>query len=289
MSARKSGLGKGLDALIPSIPEESALEIGDVNQVAIGSIVPNPEQPRTTFNPEELGELAASILEHGIIQPLVVTKGSQPEEYILIAGERRLQASKKAGLKKVPVIIRDANNRELLELALIENVQRADLSPLESAEAYQRLQKEYQLTQEEVAQRVGKSRVAITNTLRLLALSAAVKQAIADRKISEGHGRAVHGLSAQAQQAILEAILREGLNVRQTEERARGYKGEKVKAKKLRPPVTPEILAIQERLREELQTEVRVSHGAKGGTITVRYYSDEELNTLIDKMIGSED
>ncbi len=289
MSARKTGLGKGLDALIPSIPEESALEIGDVNQVPIESIVPNPEQPRTTFNPEELSELAASILEHGIIQPLVVTRGSNSDEYVLIAGERRLQASKKAGLEKVPVIIRDANNRELLELALIENVQRADLSPLESAEAYRRLQKEYQLTQEEVARRVGKSRVAITNTMRLLDLSAAVKQALADGKISEGHGRAVHGLSAQAQQAILDAILIEGLNVRQTEERARSYKGEKVKAKKTRPPMAPEILSIQERLRDELQTEVRLSHGAKGGTITVRYYSDEELNTLIDKMIGSED
>jgi ParB family chromosome partitioning protein len=265
------------------------LSVADVNQVPVVSIVPNPEQPRSRFNPEKIAELAASITEHGIIQPLVIMRGAQPDEYILIAGERRLQAAKRAGLVNVPVVIRTANNQELLELALIENVQRADLSPLESAGAYKRLQKEYNLTQEEVAKRVGKSRVAITNTIRLLDLSSAVKKALANAEITEGHGRALHGLSAQAQQAILDLILKEGLNVRQTEERARSYKGEKVKATKKRVGLAPEILAIQDRLRDQLQTEVKFTHGAKGGTITLRYYSDEELNSLIDKMIGSED
>jgi ParB family chromosome partitioning protein len=285
---RKSGLGKGLDALIPSAPEDSALPASGIALVQVQQIIPNPQQPRTKFDEGELSELAASIQEHGVIQPLVITSGGQADQYILIAGERRLQAAKLAGLRAVPVIIREASNQELLELALIENLQRADLSPLETADAYKRLQEEYKLTQEQVAERVGKSRVAVTNTLRLLDLSDAVKQALAENQISEGHARALHGLSAQAQKAALAAVIERGLNVRQAEELARKYKGEKVKATKKKPKMAPEILDLQNRLRDSLQTEVKLTHGPKGGTMTVRYYSDEELNELVDKLIGDE-
>ncbi|MBN2502613.1 MAG: ParB/RepB/Spo0J family partition protein, partial [Anaerolineales bacterium] len=190
MPPRKTGLGKGLDALI--IPSESALPESGIDQIPVDKIVPNPRQPRTQFNEEELAELAASINEHGVIQPLVVMPGVNADEYILVAGERRLQASKLAGLAQVPALIRGkANDQQLLELALVENVQRADLAPLETAEAYKQLSEEFGLSHDQIAERVGKSRVAVTNTLGLLDLSKAVKQALADGRISEGHARAL--------------------------------------------------------------------------------------------------
>lgn len=290
MTARKSGLGKGLDALIPSLPEDSALPEAGITQLPVQQIIPNPQQPRSKFDQEQLAELAASIREHGVIQPLVLTTGEQPDQYVIIAGERRWQAAKLAGLTHVPVVIREANNQDLLELALIENVQRADLSPLEMAGAFQRLIEEYALTQEQIAQRVGKSRVAITNTLRLLELCAEIKQALAAGLISEGHARPLHGLSLQAQKAALAAILAQGLNVRQVEELSRRYKGEKTpgRTQQTKKAPLPEIQDIQDRLRDLLQTEVIISHGGKGGSIILRYYSDEELNALVDRLIGDQ-
>jgi ParB family chromosome partitioning protein len=280
---RRPGLGKGLDALIPA--SDSAVPVRGINLLPVTQISPNPKQPRSSFNEDELIELANSIREHGVIQPLVVTKGQEPDQYLLIAGERRLQAARLAGLAKVPAIIRDVAEHEFLLLALVENVQRADLSPLETAEAYKHLQDEFKFTQEQVADRVGKSRVAVTNTLSLLELSMAVKGALAAGKISEGHARALKGLSHQSQSAALQTVINKELNVRQTEELTRKLKGTRP-TKKTKPPIDPSVVELQERLRDELGTKVKVNHGKKGGFINIFYYSDEELNALVDKLLG---
>lgn len=284
---KRPGLGKGLDALIPQVdptsPPASAESTGGILEVPINAIAPNPRQPRDNFDTTELAELATSIQAHGILQPLIITQSDIPNQYTLIAGERRLMAAEQAGLKTVPVIVRDSSEQERLELALIENVQRADLSPLETAHAYQQLADEFNLSHGEIARRVGKSRVAITNTLRLLKLPPSVQEALAEGKISEGHARALLSLSSkQAQAAALQTVLDKGLNVRQTEELVRRLSGEKP-AQKAKPEPSPEIKEIEEQLRSSLGTRVRLKHGKKGGTITIHYYSDEELDDLIQR------
>jgi ParB family chromosome partitioning protein len=279
--ARQSRLGKGLDALIP--PSDSALSEGDVQQVAVNAIVPNPHQPRSHFAETQLQELADSIKTHGVIQPLIVR--ATEDGFTLIAGERRLQAAKLAGLDTVPVVLREADAQQLVEIALVENVQRADLSPLESAEAYQQLHEEFGLSHEQVAKRVGKSRVAVTNTIGLLDLSVAVKEALAAGEISEGHARALKALdTAKAQAAGLKTVIDQALNVRQTEELVRKLKGSKP-AKTKKAAAAPEIEALQGQLRDALGTKVSLQHGAKGGRITLFYYSDEELNSLVDRLL----
>ncbi|MBX3047919.1 MAG: ParB/RepB/Spo0J family partition protein [Anaerolineales bacterium] len=276
-----SRLGKGLDALIP---RESEISASDVHQAAVENIRPNPHQPRTVFQPEQLQELAESIRMHGVIQPLIVKRGPG-DGYTLIAGERRWQAAKLAGLTHVPVVLREADDQALMELALIENVQRADLSPLEAAEAYQQLHKDFGLSHELIAQRVGKSRVAITNTIGLLELSAAVKQALAAGRISEGHGRALKALDGdKAQNAALATVLSQNLNVRQTEELVRKLKGHKPAAPVKRPP-SADVSALQAELRDALGTKVSLQHSGKGGKITLFYYSDEELDALIARLL----
>ncbi|HXF84706.1 MAG TPA: ParB/RepB/Spo0J family partition protein [Anaerolineales bacterium] len=278
---KRSGLGKGLDALIPA--GQTASESGGVSHIAVDLIQRNPRQPREKFDPLELENLAASIREHGIIQPLVVSPGPNGT-YTLIAGERRLQAARQAGLKTVPVVIRHATDQQLLELALIENIQRADLNPIEEAEAYQHLVKEFRMSHETIAQRVGKSRVAITNTLRLLDASAAVKQALVDGKITEGHARALLALhSAKAQEALLNQIINLDLSVRQTETLARKYSGQKP-ASKRKTGKSPNVSDVERRLQSSLGTKVTLKHGKHGGTVTIYYYSDEELNALLEKL-----
>lgn len=286
---KRPGLGKGLDALIPQsdpTPQAApAAPVIGVTEVPVTAIHPNPRQPRANFNPAELAELAASIEEHGILQPLIVTHGENPGEYTLIAGERRLMAARQIKLETVPVILRNSSEQERLELALIENVQRADLSPLETAEAYRQLADEFGLSHGEIARRVGKSRVAVTNTLRLLNLAPSVLEALADGKISEGHARSLLALSTpQAQAAALQTILEKGLNVRQTEELVRKLGGEKP-AQKSKPQPAPEVKEIEERLRSSLGTRVSLKHGKKGGTITIHYYSDEELDGLLQRFL----
>lgn len=282
--ARKGGLGKGLDALIPG---EFSSETGSSEKLApISLIIPNPLQPREKMAEENLLELAQSIKEHGILQPLIVTHDELTGQYTLIAGERRLRAAKLAGLEAVPVIIRTATNRERLELALIENVQRADLSPLETAEAYRQLADDFQLSHEEISARVGKSRVSVTNTLRLLKLPAPILAALTEDKITEGHARALLALvSSQAQLAVLQTIINHELNVRQTEELVRKYGGQKPE----KPPeknIDPEIKAIEEKLQDRLGTKVVLHHGEKGGTLTIHYYSDEELTGLLSQLLN---
>lgn len=283
--ARHSGLGKGLDALIPS--EENQAGNGGVMSVPIDSIVPNPRQPRSTIDPQELQELADSIREHGIIQPLILTRKSNSTGYTLIAGERRLEAARLAGLRNVPAIFRQATDQDRLELALIENVQRADLLPLETAEAYRQLNEEFNLSHEDIAQRVGKSRVSVSNTLRLLKLPERIKAALQDGTLTEGHARALLALSAtQAQLAIFEMIKSKGLNVRQVEVLVREYSGTRSSSPKTNPPLSPELNEVEERLRLALGTKVTLHNGKKGGSITIHYYSDEELNRLIDHISG---
>jgi len=280
--AKRSGLGKGLDALIPAGQITPSGEGGGITHVPLDLIQRNPRQPREKFDIEELENLAASILEHGIIQPLIVSPGKNGI-YILIAGERRLQAARKAGLKTVPVVIRHATDQQLLELALIENVQREDLNPIEEAEAYQHLAKEFKMSHETIAQRVSKSRVAVTNTLRLLDASAAVKQALVDGRVTEGHARAMLGLSARAQEVLLNQIINLDLSVRSTEVLARKYSGQKPASKK-KSSKSAEVNDIEKRLRSSLGTKVSLKHGKKGGTVTIYYYSDEELDSLLEKL-----
>lgn len=280
--ARKGGLGKGLDALIPS--DTPPAESGQLF-VAVDRIVPNPHQPRTQMDESELADLAASIREHGILQPLIVTQDAGSDHYILIAGERRWRAAQLAGLESVPVILRPATEQQRLELALIENVQRADLDALEKAEAYHALVEEFNLTHEEISRRVGKSREAITNTMRLLKLPPAVRQALASGKISEGHARALLALpTPQAQIAALESILKWEMNVRQTEELVKKLLGEKARRPE-KKPVPADIAELEERLRAALGTRVSLNHGKKGGSLTIHYYSDEELNALIAQIL----
>ncbi len=280
--AKRTGLGKGLDALIPGGKVSTGGEAGGVTQVAIDSIQRNPRQPRETFHMEELENLAASIREHGVIQPLIVSPG-RGGAYTLIAGERRLQASRKAGLKTVPVVIRSATDQQLLELALIENVQRADLNPIEEAEAYQNLAKEFKMSHETIASRVGKSRVAVTNTMRLLDASAAVKQALVDGRISEGHARAMLSLSAKAQEHLLNQIFNLDLSVRSTEMLARKLSGQRPAVKK-KSGRSPNVNDVEKKLQSSLGTKVALKHGKRGGTVTIYYYSDEELDSLLEKL-----
>jgi ParB family chromosome partitioning protein len=281
--AQRTGLGKGLDALIPAGKTTSpGGEAGGIAQVPIDSIQRNPRQPREKFDIEELENLAASIREHGVIQPLIVSPG-RGGVYTLIAGERRLQASRKAGLKTVPVVIRHASDQQLLELALIENVQRADLNAIEEAEAYQNLAKEFKMSHEMIATRVGKSRVAVTNTMRLLDASSAVKQALVDRRITEGHARAMLSLSAKAQEHLLNQIINLDLSVRSTEVLARKLSGQRPVAKK-KAGQSPNVNDVERKLQSSLGTKVSLKHGKKGGTVTIFYYSDEELDSLLEKL-----
>jgi ParB family chromosome partitioning protein len=280
---RKTGLGRGLDALIPGGDTPSS---ANVSQIPVDKIDPNPRQPRSRFDADEIEELAASIRQYGVLQPLILARSPQVGRYLLIAGERRLLAARQAGLPGVPAIVREASDQEHLELALIENIQRADLGPLEQADAYRQLVEEFELSHEEISARVGKSRSTITNTLRLLKLPASVQKALSEGLISEGHARALLALASPAAQgAALHSILKNNLNVRQTEDLVRRLSGEKTTAlPKPEPPA--EIRALEERLRSALGTRVSLNPRRKGGTITIHYYSDEELDTLLDTLLG---
>lgn len=284
--SNKRGLGRGLESLIPA---GTAVEAAGVTEIPLDEIVPNPHQPRMPFRDQELVELAASIQEHGVIQPLLVTQRSEGG-YQLIAGERRWRASRLAGLAKVPAVIKEVAPQQMLELALVENVQRADLNPLEEAIAYKQLADEFHLSQGDIARRVGKSRVAITNTLRLLQAAPDVQQALMEGKLSEGHARALLGLELPEEQlAAMQMVLSQGLNVRQTETLVQKlHDGQKV-APRVKPKPQPEVHALEERFQESLGTRVRLHHTAqKGGRLVIYYYSDEEFQALYQRLTGEE-
>jgi ParB family transcriptional regulator, chromosome partitioning protein len=279
---RKTGLGKGLDALIPVDEQSTSGE--SIQNISTEKIIPNPRQPRSEMPAEELQDLAGSIQEHGILQPLIVTPGDDPGQFILIAGERRLRAARLIGLVTVPVIVREVSDLQRLELALIENIQREDLSPLETARAFQQLVDEFHLTHDEVAQKVGKSRVTVTNTLRLLKLPEKVQEALRSGLISEGHARTLLALpNIQGQLAALQTILIKELNVRQTEQLIQKMAGHKDTAPK-NPVYYAQVKQIEESLREILGTKVTLHYTPKGGSLVIHYYSDEELDTIIHKI-----
>lgn len=287
--ARKTGLGRGLDALIPGWQEAGAPSSTDkVLKVPVENISPNPHQPRKTFDPEQLEDLAASIREHGVIQPLILIPGESDNHYFLIAGERRLRASKLAGLSEVPAIVRTATEQEQLEFAIIENVQREDLNPLERARAYQNLLDSFSLTHDEIARRVGKSRVSVTNSLRLLNLPPIAQEALLDAKISEGHARALLGLpNTRSIEAALDSILSLNLNVRQTEALVSKLQG-KAERSPAQPGRPAEIEHLENRLRGFFHTKVSLNKGKRGGSINIAFYSDEELNAILD-LLGIND
>lgn len=281
MNAQR-GLGRGLEALIPGEGEEQT----GIQHVRWEAIRPNPHQPRSPIDEASLVELAASIREHGILQPLVVKRESDGG-YTLIAGERRWRAARLAGLERVPVLIKDVAPQQMLELALVENIQRADLNPLEEALAYKQLIEEFGLSQGEVARRVGKSRVAITNTLRLLQAAPAVRQALMEGRISEGHARALLGCVSTAQQEqLLTLVLERDLNVRQTETLVQH-------AQRAPQPATPrrsapDVRALEESFQKRLGTRVRLHAGPKGGRVVIYFYSDEELQSIYRTITGEE-
>ena len=282
---RRRGLGKGLDALLPA-PSGEVSPTGAMPEVPLDEIRPNPRQPRGPVDPGELKELAVSIRQHGVLQPLIVSRLELGGGYLLIAGQRRLEAARLAGLTTVPVIIRQADERQHLELALIENLQREDLNPLEAAEGFRQLAEDFGLSHDQVATLVGKSRTAVSNTLRLLKLAPAVQEALRAEEISEGHARALLGLpSIQAQSASLQTVIRRALNVRQTEELVRRLTGQR-RTSPARSRHTPEESDLEAQLRQSLGTRVSLRRGQRGGSLVIHFYSDEELNALVDRLLA---
>ena len=278
--ARKRALGKGLEALIPPGSAQGILEL------PLDRIGPNPRQPRTRFAKQELRELAESIKRHGLLQPLLVV--ATPDGYQLVAGDRRLQASRLAGLRAVPALVRQAGEQASLEMALIENLQRENLNPLEEAEGFRQLADDFDLSHDQIAGLIGRSRSDVSNTLRLLKLSSGVREALAEGQISAGHARALLGLgTAQDQTAALRTVLGKGLNVRQTEALIRQL-GAGPRRQRATPRQGAEAAALESQLEAELGTRVRIKGGPRGGQVIIHYYSDEELNAIADRLLSEE-
>jgi ParB family chromosome partitioning protein len=283
--AHKAGLGKGLSALI-SETSVSELSNGFLPKLPINLIVPNPYQPRSEVNPEKLVELADSIREHGVIEPLLVTKKGE-SQYELIAGERRWRASKLAGLETVPVVVREASAKEMLELAVIENIQREDLNPLEEGMAFQQLIEMHQMSHEDISKRVGISRPAIANKIRLLALPDDIKRGLLENKITEGHARALLGLKDQDTMfAAYKIILRDNLSVRAVEELVRRLNKGKMKMKKINNRIIDEkTTKLETTLRDKFGDKVSLARSKRGGKIVIPFKNDKELDTLVDKLL----
>jgi ParB family chromosome partitioning protein len=296
--SKKRALGRGLEALIPTGSPlgsdeqrpQAGNETGGVREVSVHVIAANPQQPRQRMDPEKLSELAASIREHGLIQPLIVSD-SMPDrapgiEYHLIAGERRLEAAKLAGLSTVTVIVKEATPQQMLELALVENIQRADLNPLEEAAAYYHLIQEFGLTQQEIASKVGKNRVSVANALRLLRLPDFVKGVLTNGQISEGHARALLGLEDDQEMMIraLKTVIKQHLSVRQTEELVRRLRGSPLSSQ-ANGVVSPETRALESQFAQALGTKVKLMRSKKGGRLTIHFYSEEELQGLYEFMV----
>lgn len=294
MAVKRNGLGKGLDSLIPDKKvkpaasekredkkEELVNKTGEI-MVKINEVEPNREQPRKDFDEDALVELADSIKQFGILQPLLVQK--KKDYYEIIAGERRWRAAKLAGMKEVPIIVKNYTEQEIVEISLIENIQRENLNPIEEAMAYKRLLEEFNLKQDEVAERVSKSRTAVTNSMRLLKLSERVQQMIVDDMISTGHARALLAIDDEEQQYILaNKIFDEKLSVRETEKLVKALKNPKKEVKKTIIEHTFVYDNIEEQMKNIIGTKVSVNPKANGkGKIEIEYYSEEELERIYD-------
>ena len=286
MAVRKSGLGRGLEALIPA---ETAIQ--GYRSIPLDAIEPNPQQPRGAMSTEGLQGLAASIREVGVLQPVVVRHGEESGSFVLVAGERRWRAARLAGLKEIPAVVREGDATSGLAEALVENLQREDLSPLEEAAAYKQLLEDFGLTHEEVGARVGRSRPSITNTLRLLQLPASIQGMLARGELSAGHCRALVGLEDERYtEHIARRAAAEGWPVRRVEEavRARGEVGVVPRPERARPERPAEILALEERLGERLEVPVAIEYGKRGrGKVTVRFGSLDELERIYRVLFGS--
>jgi ParB family transcriptional regulator, chromosome partitioning protein len=295
MSTQKKALGRGLGALIPTRPVEqppppppAATPGPGLAVVAIEQISPNPYQPRKTFNDASIEELARSVKEHGIIQPLVVTKIGD-NKYRLIAGERRFRAAQKAGLDSVPVVVKETmTDGDVLQVALIENIQREDLNPIEEAYAYHQLHEEFQLTQEEISKRVGKERSTVANFLRLLKLPDSVKKLLAAGQLSMGHARAILAVdSPKKQEQLAERVVKRTLNVRQTEMLA-AETANKGADKAEQPEKEKDVFTrdAEERLARTLRSKVEIDRKRRGGVIHIRFGSEDELIRLVEELMG---
>ena len=287
MSAKRGGLGTNLDALIPTSLTVGGNEVAQQNEVSVDSISPNPKQPRTVFNEEAMAELVASIKEIGILQPPVVRQTS-PGRYELIMGERRFRAAKLAGLRSIPVIIRQTADNELLREALIENIHRSQLNPLEEAAAYTQLLQDFNCTHDELAQKLGRSRPLISNTMRLLNLPASVQSRVASGIISAGHARALLGLSNEAEiDRLAKRIVAEGLSVRAVEEIIAATSPKAAsKTKKKSGGTSPEVNEIAERLGDHLDTRVKIKGGKTKGEISIEFSGYADLARIVKKIEG---
>jgi len=280
---KKPGLGRGLDALIPQLPAPGGRS---VQEIGIENVLPNPYQPRHAFNDEALTDLAQSIKQHGVIQPLTVRRTE--EGFQLIAGERRLRAARIAGLATVPAIIRPATDAQMLQVALVENLQREDINPVDAAEAYQQLMSQFNATQEEVSQVVGKSRTAIANTLRLLRLPQEIQAAIRDGRLTEGHARQLLALPNEAEMHIVwRKIDAHGLSVRETEDLVRKLMDRRgPEPHHEAPERDPNLVDLEERLQRLLGTRVNITPRREGGTIAIVFTSLDDLNRIVDVLEG---
>lgn len=273
----KRGLGKGLSALISDLPEENIN--GQIKMISINEIEPNKEQPRKIFEEKKMEELSESIKEHGIIQPLIVKK--QDNYYKIIAGERRWRAARMAGLREVPALIQDYSINEAMEVSLIENLQRQDLNPIEEAKAYEALINTFSLKQEEVAKRVGKSRSAVANTLRLLQLDDNIQELLIQQRLSEGHARTLLSLSDKnTQLLVVEKVINNNLNVRETEKLVKSIL-EKPKEKKKNEELSPIYKEIENKMKQVLGYKVEIKKGKKKGKIEIEYYSNNDLERIL--------
>ena len=287
----KKALGKGIDALLQmSESDISDGQTGGALDIGIDQLIPNPDQPRKTFDEESLRELADSINEQGIIQPIIVEKGREGAYYI-VAGERRFRAAKLAGKNKVPVLVREFTKEQKLEIALIENIQREDLNPIEEAQAYRHLMEALEMRQEDLSKRIGKKRSTIANSLRLLKLNDEMQQSLINGQITAGHARAILSVVNPADQAILYSrICNDGLSVRKTEDMAlelnKGLRGEKDKKKTVPIKQDPEIANIQQKLINTLGTKVHIKGTTKKGKIEISYFSQDDLDRVYEILSG---
>lgn len=278
----KRGLGRGLEALIPEAGPDAGTEAP--LELAVGDIMPNALQPRRRFDDEKMQELVQSIREHGVVQPVLVRR--RGEKYELVAGERRWRAAQVAGLRAIPAVVRDLSDAEAMEVALIENLQREDLNAMEEAEAFDKLGKEFSLTQEEIAARVGKSRPHIANTLRLLQLHRSVQDMVRSGALGMGHARALLGVHGVEQVRAAQVAVAKGMSARGVEELVRRMGGTRpvVREKESRKPA--EIVDAETRLREALGTQVMIEGSGKRGHIEIRYYSKEDLERVVEMLLG---